>query len=114
MNSTELKNFVRDTAAQKFINDNPEARAINDKSYTFVIPVSDENGETVGWARCGFTSCQMNDTKSRPGFNPDEDSIPAQPAFDNMLAKRAADAAAKKAERAKKESKKHEEEDEEF
>lgn len=102
MNSTEIKNFVRDTAAQKFINDNPEVRAITGKDYTFVIPVKDESGETVGWARCGFTSCQMNDTKARPGFNPAEDSIPAQEAFDNMLAERAANTAAKEAEKATK------------
>lgn len=94
MNSTEKKNYIRDYAAQKFINDNPDALAVVDKDYTFVVPVQFPDG-TTAWARCGITSCQMEDTKVRPGFNPDTDAIPAQEAFNNMLAERAANKAAK-------------------
>lgn len=101
----DKKNFVRDTAARKFINDNPEARSLIGKDYTFVVPIKNEDGEIEGWARLGITSCQMKDTKARPGFNPETDSIPAADAFENMLAERAANEAAKEAERAAKKNK---------
>ena len=109
MNSNELKNFVRDTAAQNFISDNPNARAVNDKPYTFVVPVETENGTM--YAKWGLTCAQMADTKARPGFNVDEDSTPAQEAFDNMLAERAANKAASEAAKAEKKSKKKKEEE---
>lgn len=109
----DKKNFIRDTAARKFINDNPDARAIIGKDYTFVVPIENENGEVEGWARLGITSCQMNDTKTRAGFNPDTDSLPALEAFENMLEERAANEAAREAERAAKKNKKKNKEEEE-
>lgn len=111
MNSNELKNFVRDTAAQNFINDNPDARSLNDKPYTFVVPIETENGTM--YAKWGLTCVQMADTKARPGFNVDEDSTPAQEAFDNMLAERAANKAASEAAKATKNSKSKKKKEEE-
>lgn len=103
MNFNEMRDFVRDTAAQNFINDNPDARAMNGKPYTFVVPIETENGTM--YAKWGLTYVQMADTKARPGFNVDEDSTPAQEAFDNMLAERAANKAASEAAKAAKKSK---------
>lgn len=109
---TNIKNEVRDYAARKFIENNPEARAVVGKDYCFVIPtgIIDDNGKEQ-YARIGITSCQMNDTKTRAGFNPETDSIPALEAFENMLAERAANEAAREAERAAKKSKKKNEDD---
>ena len=104
MNSNELKNAIRDTAAQKFIDDNPDALAMNEKAYTYVTPVEIE-GNTY-YAKWGLTSVQMADTKVRAGFNPDTDATPAREAFESMLAKRAADKAAAEAAREQKKSKK--------
>lgn len=100
---TNIKNEVRDYAARKFIKDNPNARAMIGKDYTFTIPTNifDEKGVEL-YARIGITSCQMNDTKARPGYNPETDSVPAADAFENMLKERAANEAAKAAERAAK------------
>lgn len=113
MNSVEMKNFVRDTAARAFIEQNPEALMMNEKPYTFVVPIETEDG--TKYAKWGLTCVQMADTKVRAGFNPDEDASPAAEAFENMLAERAANEAAKaeaKANKPKKSSKKKIEDDE--
>ena len=102
MNSVEIKNTIRDTAARAFLNDHPDALAINGKDYTFVIPVEVEG--KIYWAKAGFTSCQIADTKARPAFNPETDATPALEAFENMLAEREANRLAreeKKKEKAK-------------
>lgn len=109
MNSVEIKNAIRDTAARAFLNDHPDALAINGKDYTFVIPVEIE-GKTY-WAKAGFTSCAYSDTKSRPAFNPETDATPALEAFDNMLAEREANRLAREAK--KKEKAKSKDEDDE-
>lgn len=103
---TNIKNEVRDYAATALINNFPDLRAIVGKDYTFVVPtgIMDEHGKEQ-YARIGITSCQMNDTRVRAGFNPETDSVPAAEAFENMLKERAANAAAKEAEKAKKNSK---------
>lgn len=107
-----IKNEIRDYAASALINNFPDLRAVIGKDYTFVLVtgIADENGEEQ-YARIGITSCQMNDTKIRKGFDPERDSIPAREAFNNMLAERAANEAAKEAER-KAKKKKNEEDDE--
>ena len=110
MNSVEIKNVIRDTAAQKFIDANPDALAINGKDYTFVVPV-DVEGKTY-WAKVGITSCQYADTKARPAFNPDTDATPAMAAFLSMVEKREADKAAAEAKRREKKPKKDEDDDE--
>lgn len=109
MNATEMKNFVRDTAARAFIEQNPNALMMNEKAYTFVVPIETEEG--TKYAKWGLTSVQMADTKARPGFNPEEDASPAAEAFENMLAERAANDAAKAAKKSK--SKKKDEDSDE-
>ena len=109
MNSVEIKNTIRDTAARAFLNDHPDALAVNGKDYTFVIPVEVE-GKTY-WAKMGITSCTYNDTKARPAFNPDTDATPALEAFENMLEEREANRLAREAK--KKEKSKSKDEDDE-
>lgn len=103
---TNIKNEVRDYAATALINNFSNLRAITGKDYTFVLPtgIVDEKG-VKQYARIGITSCQMNDTKIRAGFNPETDSVPAAEAFENMLKERDANEAAKVAERAAKKNK---------
>lgn len=110
MNSVEIKNAIRDTAARTFLNDHPDALAINGKDYTFVIPVEIE-GKTY-WAKAGFTSCAYNDTKARPAFNPETDATPALEAFENMLAEREANRLAREAKKKEKAKSKDEDDDE--
>lgn len=107
MNSVELKNAIRDTATEQFLDANPDALAVMGKDYTFVVPVEIES--KTYWAKWGLTSVQYADTKARPAFNPDTDAVPAREAFENMLTRRAADLAARAA---KKKSKKKDEDEE--
>ena len=109
MNSVEIKNAIRDTAARAFLNDPPDALAINGKDYTFVIPVEIE-GKTY-WAKAEFTSSAYSDTKARPAFNPETDATPALEAFENMLEEREANRLAREAK--KKEKAKPKDEDDE-
>lgn len=109
MNTVEIKNAIRDAVARAFLNDHPDALAINGKDYTFVVPVEVE-GKTY-WGKAGFTSCQIADTKARPAFNPDTDATPALEAFENMLAEREANRLAREAK--KKEKAKSKDEDDE-
>ena len=113
MKSVDLKNAVRDNAARMFIAANPEALMSNEKPYTFYIPIEIE-GEGTFWAKCGFTCAQMADTKSRPGFDPENDATPAHEAFENMIVEREANKAAaeaKKKEKMKNKTKKDEDEE---
>ena len=110
MNSVEIKNTIRDTAARAFLNDHPDALAVNGKDYTFVIPVEVE-GKTY-WAKMGITSCTYNDTKARPAFNPDTDATPALEAFENMLEEREANRLAREAKKKEKSKSKNDGDDE--
>lgn len=110
MNTVEIKNAIRDTAARAFLNDHPDALAINGKDYTFVIPVEVE-GKTY-WAKAGFTSCQISATKARPAFNPDTDATPALEAFENMLEEREANRLAREAKKKEKSKSKNDDDDE--
>lgn len=109
MNTVEIKNAIRDAVARAFLNDHPDALAINGKDYTYVVPVEIE-GKTY-WGKVGFTSCQIADTKARPAFNPETDATPALEAFENMLAEREANRLAREAK--KKEKAKSKDEDDE-
>ena len=110
MNSVEIKNTIRDTAARAFLNDHPDALAVNGKDYTFVIPVEVE-GKTY-WAKMGITSCTYSDTKTRPAFNPDTDATPALEAFENMLEEREANRLAREAKKKEKAKSKNDDDDE--
>lgn len=99
MNSIEKKNFVRDNAALELIDAFPEARAITDKDYTFIVPFEVE-GETL-WAKIGITTLSTAATKVREEFVIEDRTVPAVIGFKNFLDKRAADAAAKAAAKAK-------------
>ena len=110
MNSVEIKNAIRDTAARAFLNDHPDALAVVGKDYTFVIPVEIE-GKTY-WAKAGFTSCQIASTKARPAFNPETDATPGLEAFENMLAEREAKRLAREAKKKEKSKSKDEDDDE--
>ena len=109
MNSVEIKNAIRDTVARAFLNDHPDALAINGKDYTFVIPVEIE-GKTY-WAKAGFTSCAYCATKSRPAFDPETDATPALEAFENMLAEREANRLAREAKKKEKAKSKNEDDE---
>ena len=41
MNSNELKNAIRDTAVDALLNISPDLRMVEEKPYTFVLPVAD-------------------------------------------------------------------------
>lgn len=103
MNTVEKKNFVRDHAAQDFINAFNLARADVDKPYTFIVPY-EVDGEVM-YAKFGITTLATAATKVREAYDVEARTLPAQEGFDNMLAKRAADEAAKAAERAAKKKK---------
>lgn len=100
MNSVETRNAIRDTAAEKFLDSFPEARAVNGKDYTFVIPIEVEG--VTHYAKFGITSVAENATKTREAFDVENDTTPAREAFDNMIAERLANDAAKRAEKAAK------------
>lgn len=99
LNTVETRNAIRDEAVEKFLDSFPEARAVNGKDYTFVIPIEVEG--VTHWAKFGVTSVAEAATKVRAGFNAEEDTLPAREAFENMLAERAANEAAKTAKAAK-------------
>lgn len=82
MNQNILKNLIRDNATDTVLNAFPEARLVNDKPYTFVVPVTIE--DTTYWARIGVTSCQFVDNNAHKAFNAEQDSVPARPAIDEM------------------------------
>ena len=46
MNSTEIRNYVKDTAAQMFIDAFPNCASTIDKDYQYVFPV-EVDGKTV-------------------------------------------------------------------
>lgn len=106
MNANEMKNFVRDEAAKNLIAQNANLLMMNEKPYTFVLPI--ETAEGTQYAKIGITCANTKDTKVRAGFNPEEDASPAAEAFENMLKERAANEAAN----AKKKSKKKDEDEE--
>lgn len=111
MNSTEIRNYVKDTAAQMFIDAFPNCAATIDKDYQYVIPIEVEGeGKTV-CAKFTLTTCAWTDTKSKPAFNFEEETLDAQGALEDIQMERA-----KKAEEAKKsksKTKKKKDEDEE-
>ena len=107
MNTTEIRNYVKDTAAQMFIDAFPNCAATIDKDYQYVFPV-EVDGKTV-YAKFTLTTCAWADTKSKPAFNFEEETLDAQGALEDIQMERA-----KKAEEAKKsKSKKKKDEDEE-
>ena len=107
MNTTEIRNYVKDTAAQMFIDAFPNCAATIDKDYQYVFPV-EVDGKTV-YAKFTLTTCAWADTKSKPAFNFEEETLDAQMALEDIQMGRA-----KKAEETKKsKSKKKKDEDEE-
>lgn len=111
MNSNELKNAIRDTAVDMLLNISPDLRMVEDKPYTFVIPV-EIDGATY-YSRVGITSCQLQ-TKAKEAYDA-ADTVPAAEGVEAYRAERAALAAMKEAEKAskpKKSSKKKDEDEE--
>lgn len=102
MNSVEIRNYVKDTAAQMFIDAFPNCAATIDKDYQYVFPVEVE-GKTV-YAKFTLTTCAWTDTKSKPAFNFEEETLDAQEALEDMQRERA---------QKKSKSKKKKDEDEE-
>lgn len=98
MNSTEIKNFVRDAAVDVLVDAVPGLRMQDEKPYTFVMPV-EIDGITY-YAKFGITSCAL-ETKSSAAYDA-ADTTPAKEAVENYRVQRAADAAAKAAEKASK------------
>ena len=111
MNSNELKNAIRDTAVDMLLNISPDLRMVEEKPYTFVLPVEIE-GATY-YAKIGLTSCQLQ-TKAKDAYDA-ADTVPAAEGVEHYREERAALAAMKEAEKAskpKKSSKKKSEDDE--
>jgi hypothetical protein len=110
MNSNELKNVIRDTAVDTLMEAVPNLRMVEDKPYTFVMPMEIEG--TVCYAKFGITSCQLA-TKAKEAYDA-ADTVPAADGVEAYRAERAAIAAAKEAEKASKpkKSKKKEAEEE--
>ena len=110
MNSTELKNAIRDAAVDALMAAVPDLRMQDEKPYTFVMPVEIE-GVTY-YAKYGITSCQLA-TKAKEAYDAADTTL-ATDAVPNYRAQREADAAAKAAEKASKpkKSKKKSDEDE--
>lgn len=111
MNSNELKNAIRDTAVDMLLNISPDLRMVEDKPYTFVLPVEIE-GQTY-YCRMGLTSAQLQ-TKAKEAYDA-ADTVPAVEGVEAYREQRAALAAMKEAEKAskpKKSSKKKSEDDE--
>ena len=110
MNANEMKNVIRDTAVDTLMEAVPNLRMVEDKPYTFVMPVEIEG--TVCYAKFGITSCQLQ-TKAKEAYDAADTTL-ATDAVPNYRAQREADAAAKAAEKASKpkKSKKKDEDDE--
>ena len=109
MNSVEIRNYVKDTAAQMFIDAFPNCAATIEKDYQYVVPIEVE-GKTV-YAKFTLTTCAWADTKSKPAFNFEEKTLDAQEALEDMQRERAQKAA--EAAQKKSKSKKKKDEDEE-
>jgi len=110
MNSNELKNAIRDAAVDTLMEAVPNLRMVEDKPYTFVMPMEIEG--TVCYAKFGITSCQLA-TKAKEAYDAADTTL-ASDAVLNYRAQREADAAAKAAEKASKpkKSKKKDEDNE--
>ena len=98
MNANEMKNVIRDTAVDTLMEAVPNLRMVEDKPYTFVMPVEIEG--TVCYAKFGITSCQLQ-TKAKEAYDA-ADTVPAADGVEAYRAERAAIAAAKEAEKASK------------
>ena len=98
MNANEMKNVIRDTAVDILMEAVPNLRMVEDKPYTFVMPVEIEG--TVCYAKFGITSCQLQ-TKAKEAYDAADTTL-ATDAVPNYRAQREADAAAKAAEKASK------------
>jgi hypothetical protein len=109
MNSNELKNVIRDTAVDTLMEAVPNLRMVEDKPYTFVMPMEIEG--TVCYAKFGITSCQLA-TKAKEAYDA-ADTVPAADGVEAYRAERAAIAAAKEAEKASKPKKSKKKETEE-
>ena len=110
MNSNELKNVIRDTAVDMMMDAIPNLRMVEEKPYTFVIPMEIE-GETY-YAKVGITSAQLA-TKAKEAYDA-TDTVPAAEGVVAYRAQREELAAAKAAEKASKPKKsKKKDEDEE-
>ena len=111
MNTTEIRNYVKDTAAQMFIDAFPNCAATIDKDYQYVFPV-EVDGKTV-YAKFTLTTCAWADTKSKPAFNFEEETLDAQGALEDIQMERAKKAAESEAKKSKSKTKKKKDEDEE-
>ena len=98
MNANEMKNVIRDTAVDTLLNAIPDLRMVEEKPYTFVMPVEVEG--TTCYAKFGITSCQLQ-TKAKDAYDA-ADTVPAVEGVEAYRTERAAIAAAKEAEKASK------------
>ena len=98
MNANEMKNVIRDTAVDTLMEAIPNLRMVEDKPYTFVMPVEVE-GVTC-YAKFGITSCQLQ-TKAKEAYDA-TDTVPAVDGVEAYRAEREAIARAKEAEKASK------------
>lgn len=108
MNTTMIKQTAKDIAAQKFFDHFPDALAVLDKNYTYLIPieVEDEQGvkHTV-YAQFGLTTKDTKATKTREEFVVEDRCAPARDAWENMINERAENERAKAAAKAAKSKK---------
>lgn len=109
MNATEIRNTIKNTAAQNFIDQNPECAASVEDDYVYVVPVEVE-GKTM-YAKWTLTACQWADTKSRAAFNFQKDTLDAQKSLDELISKQMEAKKSSEEKKAKKTKKKSKEEE---
>lgn len=108
MNANEMKNVIRDTAVDTLLTAIPDLRMVEEKPYTFVMPV-EVDGVTC-YAKFGITSCQLQ-TKAKDAYDA-ADTVPAAEGVETYRAQRAELEAAKAAEKANKPKKSKKKSDE--
>ena len=109
MKFAEVRNAIKNTAAQNFIDQNPECAASTEGDYVFVVPVEVE-GKTM-YAKWTLTACQWADTNSRAAFDFQKDTLDAQTSLDELIAKQMEAKKSSEEKKAKKTKKKSEEEE---
>lgn len=102
MSTVEIRNAMKNAAAQKFIDTHPDCMASVEGDYVFIDPTPVEVDGKPTYVKWTLTACQWADTKARSKFNPETDCVDAQTTLDGLIEEQVA---AKKSSEEKKKSK---------